>query len=162
MHSNPRITGAALVAAALLLALLPTARTAPQGNSGPSEEPVPAYHTGPPTGDLPQTMDPEEFGHPVIKNAYALAGKVKKVLYQEPCYCHCDRSQGHGSLLDCFVSRHGSGCETCVKEAFYSYEETRRGKTPGQIRDSILHGEWQSVDLSKYQMSLPPLSAPAK
>lgn len=154
------LTGCALIGLSAALLVLPQfASTRPQQANA---EPVPAFHTQPPSGALPPTMDPSLYSDKIVSNAYLAAGRVKKVLYQEPCYCHCDRSQGHGSLLDCFVSRHGSGCETCVKEAFYSYEETRRGKTPGQIRDSILHGEWQSVDLSKYQTSLPPLSAPAK
>jgi len=145
------ITGAALVAATLLLTLLPAARTAPQANSAPSEEPVPAYHAEPPTGALPPTMDPEEFDHPVIKNAYALAGKVKKVLYQEPCYCHCDKGHGHTSLLDCFTSKHGSMCNVCMAEAIYSYEQTQKKKTPAEIRAAIIQGEWQHIDGSKYQ-----------
>jgi uncharacterized protein with PCYCGC motif len=116
---------------------------------------VPAYHSQPPQGALPPTMDPQEFPDPVVKNAYAAAAKVKKALYQQPCYCHCDRSQGHESLLDCFVSKHGSGCGTCILEEFYTYEQTRRGKTTSQIREGIERGEWKTVDLSKYQKPLP-------
>jgi hypothetical protein len=86
---------------------------------------------------------------------------VKKVLYQQPCYCHCDRSQGHGSLLDCFVSRHGSGCDVCQREAFYSYEQTRKGKTPAQIREGIMQGEWQKMDIAKYQAANLPQTKPA-
>ena len=116
---------------------------------------VPAYHAQPPQGALPATMSPQEFPDPVVKNAYAAAAKVKKALYQQPCYCHCDRSQGHESLLDCFASKHGSGCGTCIQEAFYTYEQTRKGKTPSQIRAGIERGEWKTVDLNKYQNPLP-------
>jgi hypothetical protein len=150
MHTK-WITGAALVALTLLLTLLPAARTAPQASSAPSDEAVPAYHAEPPTGALPPTMDPAEFDHPVIKNAYALAGKVKKVLYQEPCYCHCDKGHGHASLLDCFTSKHGSMCNVCMAEAIYSYEQTQKKKTPAEIRQAIIAGEWQHIDGSKYQ-----------
>ena len=144
--------GLALFAAAILVVLLPSdsplnAKLA----ATQSEEPVPAYHTQPPTGTLPETIDPEQFENPVIKNAYALSAKVKKVLYQQPCYCHCDRGHGHNSLLDCFTSKHGSMCNICLGEALYSYEQTRKGKTAAQIRDGIIKGEWQSVDASKYQ-----------
>jgi len=146
------LTGAALFTAMLLVVLTPAfGRSWAQQNSGQSEEPVPAYHGQAPVGDLPQTMDPSVFDNPVVKNAYALAGKVKKVLYQQPCYCHCDRSQGHGSLLDCFTSKHGSLCNVCMAEAIYSYEQTQKGKTPAQIREGIMHGEWQHVDGGKYQ-----------
>jgi len=121
-----------------------------------SADDVPAFHNEAPTGALPATMTPDNFSDPLMQNAYALAAHVKKVLYQEPCYCHCDRSQGHESLLDCFVSKHGAGCETCVREDLYAYEQTHKGKTPAQIRAGIIQGEWQSVDVSKYQT--PPVA----
>jgi hypothetical protein len=129
---------------------------APVQNSAAATEDIPAYHAQPPSGALPPTLAPSLFNNTIVFNAYAAAAHVEKVLYQQPCYCHCDRSQGHGSLLDCFVSRHGSGCGTCIKEVFYTYEQTRRGKTPAQIRDGILHGEWQKVDLAKYEKDTIP------
>jgi hypothetical protein len=118
-------------------------------------ESVPSFHSQVPQGALPATMSPTRFTDPVIQNAYSVAARSKKTLYQEPCYCHCDRSQGHGSLLDCFVSKHGAGCNICISEAFYSYEQSRKGKTAAQIRDEIIKGNWQSVEWSKYQRPLP-------
>jgi hypothetical protein len=120
-------------------------------SSNGTAESVPAFHAQPPTGDLPPTMDPSIYTEKLVFNAYVVAGRVKKVLYQQPCYCHCDRSHGHGSLLDCFVSRHGSGCDICQKEVFYSYEQTRKGNNPTQIREAIERGDWQKVDLAKYE-----------
>ena len=121
-----------------------------------SDEPVPAYHAQPPKAQdaLPATMSPDLFTDPIVQNAYSVAASIKKVLYQEPCYCHCDRSQGHGSLLDCFASRHGSGCNICMGEDFYAYEQSHQGKTAAQIREGIMRGDWQSVDLKKYQKPL--------
>jgi Protein of unknown function with PCYCGC motif len=125
-------------------------------------EPTPAFHAQAPKDALPPTMKPASFTDIQTFNAYLVAGRVKKALYQQPCYCHCDRSQGHGSLLDCFVSRHGAGCDICQKEDFYTYEQTRSGKTPGEIRDGIMRGEWQKVDTAKYAKAyLPAASAPA-
>jgi Protein of unknown function with PCYCGC motif len=158
------LTGSAvlLTAAALLLAPQFASSQAPPMpgmQHVATDEPVPAYHPQPAPGELPPTMEPSLFSDKLIFNAYVVAGRVKKVLYQQPCYCHCDRSQGHGSLLDCFVSRHGSGCDICMKEAFYSYEQTRRGKKPEQIREGIMRGDWQKVDVAKYQRDyLPPAS----
>ena len=116
-----------------------------------TEEAVPAFHSQPPDGQLPQTLSPSEFSNVVVQNAYTLAARVKKILYQQPCYCHCDRSQGHTSLLDCFASKHGAGCGVCMREAIYSYEQAHKGKTAAQIRAGIERGEWQQVDMSKYQ-----------
>jgi Protein of unknown function with PCYCGC motif len=157
------LSGAVLLAAGAALLVIPeyaasrSRQEAPVAGQGAASEPVPAFHAQPPTDALPPTMEPSIFTDKAIFNAYVVAGRVKKVLYQEPCYCHCDRSQGHGSLLDCFVSRHGSGCDICMKEAFYSYEQTRKKKTPTQIREGIVRGDWQKVDTAKYGKDyLPP------
>jgi hypothetical protein len=119
-----------------------------------ADEPVPAYHAQAPKGELPETMNPGLFSDSVVQNAYADAAKIKKTLYQQPCYCHCDRSQGHKSLLDCFASKHGSECGTCIYEDFYAFEQSRKGKTAAQIRAGIIKGEWKSVDAAKYQKPL--------
>lgn len=120
-----------------------------------TNETVPAFHDQVPPGALPATVNPEFFTDPGVQNAYTIAARIKKTLYQQPCYCHCDRSQGHGSLLDCFASKHGAGCNICISEDFYAYEQLRKGKTAAQIRAGIIQGEWQSVDLAKYQKPLP-------
>jgi len=134
------LSAAVLFGFALGLVLVPqraASRSPQDANAPPSatDGPVPAYHA--------------------LQNAYAIAAKIKKTLYQQPCYCHCDRSQGHGSLLDCFASKHGAGCNICINEDFYSYEQSRKGKTAAQIRAGIIKGDWQSVDLTKYQQPLP-------
>jgi hypothetical protein len=156
-----RLLGAtALFCFALGLVLVPQQATSksPQDANSPqsaADEPVPAYHVQAPQGELPATMNPDLFTDPVVQNAYTVAAKIKKALYQQPCYCHCDRSQGHKSLLDCFASKHGSGCGTCIYEDFYTYEQLRKGKTAAQIRATIIKGEWKSVDATKYQQPLP-------
>jgi hypothetical protein len=149
-------SSALLILFAVAFALLFLPQKSSSHAQSDADEATPAFHAQPPAGALPETMSPDTFSDPVVQNAYTAAARVKRVLYQEPCYCHCDRSQGHASLLDCFVSKHGSGCQICVREDLYSYEQSRKGKTPSQIRDGIIHGEWQSVDISKYQTPLPP------
>ena len=150
------VAGSLLIAAAGLLlvpqfAAFPSQPTAAMVSAAQVDgEPTPAFHAKPPLDALPPTMEPSLFPEVQTFNAYAVAGRTKKVLYQQPCYCHCDRSQGHGSLLDCFVSRHAAGCDICQKEDFYAYEQTHKGKTPAQIRDGIMHGEWEKVDTTKY------------
>jgi hypothetical protein len=146
------------VALGLLLVPGQANSQSPQAASSPqaaADEPVPAFHAQAPQAELPATMNPELFPDPVVQNAYAVAAKIKKTLYQQPCYCHCDRSQGHASLLDCFASKHGAGCNICIYEDFYSYEQSRKGKTAAQIRAGIISGDWQSVDAAKYKQPLP-------
>ena len=80
-------------------------------------------------------------------HAYELAAKISKVLYQQPCYCYCDRSMGHKSLHSCFSSTHGAECETCLKELYYTYTMNKQGKTARQIRAGIIKGDWKLIDL---------------
>src|SRR6266852_6175342 len=94
----------ALFGFALGLVFVPqqAASSSPQSadsSQSTADEPVPAFHAQAPQGEMPATMDPGVFTDPVVQNAYAVAAKIKKTLYQQPCYCHCDRSQGHKSLL---------------------------------------------------------------
>lgn len=124
---------------------------APLDGARAAEE-VPAYHpSAPPAKDLPDTMDPMKFPDGITQNAYAMAAKIKAVLYQQPCYCHCDKEVGHGSLLDCYTGMHAAICNVCKWEAFYAYNQTRKKKTPDQIRAGIIKGEWKKVDWAKYQ-----------
>ena len=125
-----------------------------------SQEPVPAFHTEVPKGPMPVTLDPAQFSDILVQNAYTVASRAKRVLYQQPCYCHCDRSQGHGSLLDCYTGKHAAECGVCIREAFYSYEQSHKGKTAAQIREGIEKGEWRTVDITKYQQA--PLPAATK
>ncbi len=118
---------------------------------------VPAYHdTGYAKGDIiPPIMAPDQLTYPETKyrpvqvHAYELAAKIPQVIYQQPCYCYCDRGHGHKSLRSCFESEHGGNCAVCMKEVYYSYQMTQQKKTPEQIRMGVVSGEWQQIDLEK-------------
>jgi len=118
--------------------------------SGQGDMGIPSYHAYALKPPYPATLDPKQFPDPLNRNVYALAGKIRPVLYQQPCYCYCDRHQGHKSLLDCFASTHGAECDVCQKEAVLSYQLTQKGKTPAQIRAAIIHGDWRAVDLQPF------------
>ena len=34
-----------------------------------------------------------------------------------------------------------------MKEAYYAFQQTKLKKTPAQIREGIIKGEWKSIDL---------------
>ena len=117
--------------------------------------PVPAYHADPPKDPLPDTLDPAQFLDAQTRNIFTLAAKVKPILYQQPCYCGCDKEVGHKSLLDCFTDYHGAHCILCKKEAVFTYTESQQGKTAAEIRKEIIDGKWKQVELSDYD-TLPP------
>jgi uncharacterized protein with PCYCGC motif len=159
-----KIAGVILVLGLLgLSANSAKAQNAPAGQTGPAAAApaadaltkpapadVPAYHAARPHNPLPETLDPKQFPDAETQNIYALAAKEKAVLYQQPCYCRCDKEVGHKSLLDCYVDAHAAHCILCKKEAVFTYTETQAGKTAAQIRKEIMDGKWKDVDLSQY------------
>ena len=121
--------------------------------TNPSND-VPAYNLGAPKQALPPVLSGSQLSGPYFQHdyqvtAYKMAAKIPNVLHQQPCYCRCDREMGHNSLHSCFEGTHGAACSTCMKEGVYSYQQTKLGKSPTQIRAGIERGEWQQVDLEK-------------
>ncbi len=115
---------------------------------------VPAYNAAPPPKGkkLPPILPKENLWaenaqYPHQTHAYELAAKIPNVLHQQPCYCYCDRGMGHNSLHSCFENTHGAQCDVCLKELYYSYGQTKKGKTAAQIRKGIISGEWKQVDV---------------
>lgn len=137
----------------LALGLVALAASAQWNN--PAED-IPAYNAAPPraSSPLPPIMSGTQltgpyFQHDYQVTAYKMAAKIPNVLFQQPCYCRCDREMGHNSLHSCFEGTHGAACSTCMKEGVFAYQETKKHKTATQIRMEIEHGDWQTVDLEK-------------
>ncbi len=119
-----------------------------------SPDDLPAYNIASPSRALPPLMSGPQLSGPSFSHAYQIvaykmAARIPAVLYQQPCYCRCDRAMGHNSLHSCFEGTHGAECSTCMKEAIYSYQQTKKGRTPAQIRTGIEHGEWMNIDIEK-------------
>ena len=123
--------------------------------SNPADD-VPAYHASAPLkmSALPAILSGtqlsgENFRYPWQIHVYQQAVKIGNVIYQLPCNCRCDRSLGHTSLRSCYENAHGTECDTCAKEGFFAYQQTKLGKTPAQIRAAIARHEYESIDLEK-------------
>ena len=132
--------------------------SAPWAISAPDEGGIPAYHAGPPPkGEkLPPILTKDQLWgnnaeYPFQTHAYELAAKIPNLIYQEPCYCYCER-MGHKSLHSCFEGNHAAHCDVCMKEAVYAYQQTKLKKTPAQIRAGIIAGKWKTVDLENATM----------
>lgn len=117
---------------------------------------VPGYHMTPPNPGkkLPPILTEKQlarngFSLPVQANAYKAAARVSSIVYQMPCYCYCDRSHGHTSLRSCFESTHAAVCGTCLQEAFYAEQQSKRGWSINRIRDGIERGDFKMIDLRK-------------
>jgi hypothetical protein len=141
------------VFASVVLFLMVTMVSAPWLQSE-ADEGVPHFNTAPPSAGaaLPPILTKDQLWganaqFPYQTHAYELAAKIPKALYQQPCYCYCDRSMGHKSLHSCFSGTHGAECGTCLKELYYTYTMYKQHKTAQQIRAGIIKGEWQKIDL---------------
>ena len=123
-----------------------------QANNSQSD--VPAYHPAPPAkgAKLPHVMTQAQLTNagltqPAQRASYKAAARIPGILYQLPCYCHCDRHAGHTSLHSCFEGTHAAKCGTCMAEALYAYQASRKGWSVSRIRNGIIRGEFQQVDL---------------
>jgi predicted small lipoprotein YifL len=102
-----------------------------------SQARVPAFQDVKSIGNLPPTLQPEQFFGPT-RDAYRAAQEIPETIAQLPCYCHCDQSLGHKSLHSCFQDTHASQCAVCVNEALIAYNMQKSGMTPAQIRERII------------------------
>ena len=141
------------LAAGLAVATLTAVSYAQWANPG---DDIPAYHPSAPlkVSALPPILAGAKlrgpnFQYPWQVHIYEKAARVGNVLYQLPCYCHCDRALGHTSLRSCFEGLHGTECDVCAKEGVFAYQQTKLGKTPAQIRAAIERHEYESIDLEQ-------------
>ena len=142
------------VLASAVLFLMVTMVSAPWLQSQ-SEQGVPHFNAAPPAAgtELPPILTKDQlWGNnarfPYQTHAYELAAKIPNVIYQQPCYCYCDRGMGHNSLHSCFSGTHGAQCGTCLQELYYTYTMYKQHKTAREIRAGIVKGDWKAVDLS--------------
>ena len=119
-----------------------------------SQSDVPAFHDKPPAkGEvLPAILTEKQLSEggytaPAQVEGYRAAAKAPEVMHQMPCYCHCDRGHGHKSLHSCFEGTHGANCSTCIAEALYAYQMSKKGWTAKMIRDGIIRGDFKTLDL---------------
>jgi Protein of unknown function with PCYCGC motif len=115
---------------------------------------LPAFHAKPPLPgeQLPAILTQKElvdqgYTKPAQTEGYKAAARAGRVMYQMPCYCHCDRGHGHTSLRMCFESTHGANCGICLAESLYTYKMSKKGWTAKMIRDGIVRGDYKTMDL---------------
>ncbi len=86
--------------------------------------------------NLRRTLDPMQFTGPV-REAYKVAQENPELLAQLHCYCGCDRTNGHKSLLDCYRDHHGASCSICAGEALEAKKLFDQGASIETIREAL-------------------------
>jgi hypothetical protein len=71
---------------------------------------------------------------------YKAAKQAPEVCAKVFCYCGCDATDSHSSLLDCFTSTHGVDCAICQDEAIISAKLKSEGRTIPEIQKAIDDG----------------------
>src|SRR6266567_5916996 len=74
---------------------------------------------------LPKTLPPERFREDKVRYAYEVAAKIPETLAQLPCYCPCDRTVGHKSLLHCYADQHAAYCGICQDSALWAEKRVK-------------------------------------
>jgi Protein of unknown function with PCYCGC motif len=74
---------------------------------------------------------------PDVANVYAMAKEIPGIIDGIHCYCDCARNFGHRSLMTCFESDHGAGCDVCLREVMIAYQLSQQGQSLSQIRAQI-------------------------
>ncbi len=59
-------------------------------------------------GETRSTLDPNMFSDARVRRAYQVAKEIPQVLDSIYCYCYCEESFRHKSLLSCYVDNHAS------------------------------------------------------
>ncbi len=59
-------------------------------------------------GETRPTLDPNLFQDAQVREAYQTAKKIPWVLDIIYCYCFCEESFQHKSVLSCYVDRHAT------------------------------------------------------
>ena len=83
-----------------------------------------------------KVLDPSRFfGQAMI--GYAAAKAAPEIMNKLFCYCGCDITDSHISLLDCFTSIHGVDCHICQEEAVVALKLNRDGTSVGDIQKIV-------------------------
>ena len=74
---------------------------------------------------------------PQVSRVYSLAAEIPEILDGLYCYCDCSEHSGHRSLLSCFESDHGAGCDICMIEAETAHRMNAQGESLTAIRAAV-------------------------
>jgi hypothetical protein len=113
------------------------------------------------SAEAPAVLPAENvFGN--AKMGYMAAKRIPDICGKLFCYCGCDLTDNHSSLLDCFTSDHGVDCNICQEEALLALKMHTEGKELPDIQKAVdlkYVAEYNSVfeqpseTLKKYRQS---------
>lgn len=83
-----------------------------------------------------KVLSNEKFlGH--VKMCYMAAKQIPKLCQKLFCYCGCDYTDEHTTLLDCYTSDHSVDCSYCQGEAMMAFKMHRKGASDAEIQKAV-------------------------
>lgn len=80
-------------------------------------------------------MRPDFIGR--VKMCYMAAKEIPALSQKLFCYCGCDYTDEHTSLLDCYTCDHSVDCEYCQGEMMMAFKMNRKGATVAEIQKAL-------------------------
>lgn len=89
----------------------------------------PSFAAKPKGGENKPVLSPALFQGKTAY-AYQIAKEIPEVLDSIYCYCNCQMSLGHKSLLSCYTDKykHAALCKICKNQAIRAYELYKEGR----------------------------------
>ena len=84
-----------------------------------------------------KVLDTDEVARSKAAGLYEAARAYPRLFDGLYCYCRCEKSMGHRSLLSCFESDQAIGCLGCREEAKIVARMARDGKSLADIRVAV-------------------------
>jgi hypothetical protein len=86
--------------------------------------------------DRQEVLEPGRF-FGMASFGYAAARAKPEIMEKLFCYCGCDLTDKHQTLLDCFTSMHGVDCHICQEEAILAVKMDREGASMADIQKAV-------------------------
>jgi hypothetical protein len=83
-----------------------------------------------------EVLAPDQF-FGKAQTGYDAAKQCPEVIAKLFCYCGCDMTDSHTSLLDCFTTDHGADCAICQDEAIMALDLKQQNKSMADIQKAI-------------------------
>lgn len=95
-------------------------------------------------GETRPTLSPTLFVGQTAA-AYKIAQEKPELLDAMYCYCYCQESLGHKSLLSCYVDQHAANCGICQDQAFYANSLYEQGQSLAKVRQAMDRKFWRPL-----------------
>jgi|688.fasta_scaffold668845_2 hypothetical protein len=98
---------------------------------------IPAFADAEKAAPRKEVLDPAQFNVPIVRLSYEAAKSHPEIIEKLFCYCGCDLTASHSSLLDCFRSDHGVTCDYCQEEALLAAKLKMKGASLASIQKQV-------------------------